>query len=128
MKNVFYLLLVFMLSGCIVPHKISYEPASIYFFNDQICIYVSEYNLQLEEKILSISVREYGIEKTLLSKNYANLSENHVLISGKCIKDFSSLSYEIGKGYVAEIRTPLNLYISKFVVWKRIDGMATMPM
>lgn len=128
MKNIFFVLLVFMLSGCISPHEAPYHPALAYFFNDRICIYVSESDLQLKEKILSISVHEYGVEKNLLSKEYANLSDGPVLVSGQCINDFSSFPYESGKGYVADIRTPLNLYASKFVVWKRVDGMSVILM
>lgn len=123
---------MFVLSGCAMdghnPHKISYSPASAYILNDKICVYISEHDLQKKENVLSISVNEYGAEKNyLFNKNYSLSDGNFALMPGVCIKDLYSFTYELGKGYVVRIRTPLNLYISSFVVWNRVDGVVLIP-
>lgn len=124
MKHLCVFFLTFMLAGCIFPHKSPYSMASAFVNNDKICVYVSTNNFVSQEKILSITVYEYGQKQELFTKNYLDSNSAIVLIPEACIKDLSSFSYEMGKGYVVLIRTPLHLYESKFIVWNVLGKVA----
>lgn len=124
MKCLCILFLTFVLTGCIFPHKLPYSTASVFVNDDKICVSVLEKDLILQEKILSITVYEYGQKHELFTKSYLNSNNSINLISGQCIKDLYSFSYEIGKGYTVLIRTPLHLYESKFIVWNALGKVA----
>lgn len=134
MKKILFLL-SFLLSGCVTdrndPHSTPYYyPASVYVFNNKLCVHISERDFQGKENILSISIHEYGSDGTdknsLFNRHYSDLNGNvyPVLVPSTCIDGFSSFPYETGKGYFVRIDTPLNTYMSKFIVWKRFDGLA----
>lgn len=124
MKCLCIFFLTFVLTGCIFPHKLPYSTASVFVNDDKICVSVLEKDLILKEEILSITVYEYGQKQELFTKNYLDSNSAIVLIPEACIKDLSSFSYEMGKGYVVLIRTPLHLYESKFIVWNALGKVA----
>lgn len=124
MKCFFVIIVSFLLTGCILPHKSPHSAASAFVLNDKICVYVSANDLVLPEKILSITINEYGQQQDLFTKSYVGFNKGTDLVADQCIQDLSSFPYEIGKGYIVLIKTPLHSYKARFIVWKLLGKVA----